>query len=76
MKSKGGYTDPLWWAGIVSPLFTMQILLTMQPTGICNVEGKSLKLNYGKCPESYADCENTSILIPFIAYGDVPKFLK
>jgi len=77
VNSTGGYADPLWWAGIVSPLFTMQILLTMQPTGICNAEGKSLKRYYDKCPERYAAYrENTSILIPFIAYGDVPKFLK
>jgi len=73
----GGYADPLWWAGIVSPLFTMQILLNMQPTGISNAEGKSLKRYYDKCPERYAKYrDNTSILIPFIGYGFIPPFLK
>jgi hypothetical protein len=73
----GGYADPLWWAGIVSPLFTMQILLNMQPTGISNAEGKNLKRYYDKCPERYTKYrDNTSILIPFIGYGYIPKFLK
>eukprot|EP01082_Thalassiosira_pseudonana_P011010 g10236.t1 g10236 contig4:1492988-1493954(-) len=73
----GGYADPLWWACIVSPLFTMQILLNMEPTGLCNAEGKNLKRYYDKCPERYAMYrENTSILIPMIGYGKVPMFLK
>jgi len=73
----GGYADPLWWAGIVSPLFTMQILLNMAPTGVCNAEGKSLKRYYDKVPELYAKYrENTSILIPFVGYRFVPQFLK
>jgi steroid 5-alpha reductase family enzyme len=73
----GGYADPLWWAGIVSPLFTMQILLNMGPTGISNAEGKNLKRYYDKCPERYAAYrDKTSILIPFVGYGFVPKFLK
>lgn len=73
----GGYADPLWWAGIVSPLFTMLILLNMQPTGISNAEGKNLKRYYDACPERYARYrENTSILIPFIGYKWVPQFLK
>jgi len=77
VNPKGGYADWLWWAGIVSPLFTMQILLNMQPTGICNAEGKNLKRYYDKCPERYAKYhKNTSILIPFIGYGLVPMFLK
>ncbi|KAL9191335.1 hypothetical protein ACHAXT_001041 [Thalassiosira profunda] len=73
----GGYADPLWWLGIVSPLFTMQILLNMGPTGISNAEGKNLKRYYDKCPERYAKYrENTSILIPMIGYRFVPQFLK
>ena len=73
----GGYADTLWWAGIVSPLFSMQILLNMAPTGIMNAEGKNLKRYYDKCPERYAKYrKNTSILIPFIGYGFVPQFLK
>lgn len=76
-NASGGYADPLWWAGIVSPLFTMQILLNMEPTGICNAEGKSLKRYYDKCPERYAQYrESTSILIPFFGYSHIPKFLK
>ena len=73
----GGYADPLWWLGIVSPLFSMQILLNMAPTGIMNAEGKNLKRYYDTCPERYAKYrKNTSILIPFIGYGFVPQFLK
>ena len=73
----GGYADPLWWIGILSPLFTMQILLNMQPTGISNAEGKNLKRYYDKCPERYAKYrENTSILIPMIGYSLIPQFLK
>eukprot|EP00577_Skeletonema_sp_RCC1716_P020199 CAMPEP_0113439256 /NCGR_PEP_ID=MMETSP0013_2-20120614/38371_1 /TAXON_ID=2843 ORGANISM="Skeletonema costatum, Strain 1716" /NCGR_SAMPLE_ID=MMETSP0013_2 /ASSEMBLY_ACC=CAM_ASM_000158 /LENGTH=313 /DNA_ID=CAMNT_0000330003 /DNA_START=145 /DNA_END=1086 /DNA_ORIENTATION=+ /assembly_acc=CAM_ASM_000158 len=76
-SSNNGYADPLWWVGILSPLFTMQILLTMEPTGLCNAEGKNLKRYYDKCPERYSKYrENTSILIPIICYKYVPMFLK
>ena len=76
-SATSGYADPLWWAGIVSPLFTMQILLNMEPTGLCNAEGKNLKRYYDNCPERYAKYrENTSMLIPFIGYGLIPQFLK
>mmetsp|Transcript_12543 Transcript_12543/g.19322 ORF Transcript_12543/g.19322 Transcript_12543/m.19322 type:complete len:318 (+) Transcript_12543:180-1133(+) len=76
-SSNNGYADPLWWVGILSPLFTMQILLTMEPTGLCNAEGKNLKRYYDKCPERYSKYrENTSILIPMIGYKYVPMFLK
>mmetsp|Transcript_15900 Transcript_15900/g.30449 ORF Transcript_15900/g.30449 Transcript_15900/m.30449 type:complete len:333 (+) Transcript_15900:224-1222(+) len=76
-KLSGGYVDPLWWVGIISPLFTMQILLNMKPTGLCNAEGQSLKRYYEKCPERYAQYrESTSILIPLIGYKYVPMFLK
>jgi steroid 5-alpha reductase family enzyme len=76
-SSYTGYSDPLWWIGILSPLFTMQILLTMEPTGLCNAEGKNLKRYYDKCPERYTKYrESTSILIPMIGYKYVPLFLK
>jgi hypothetical protein len=63
---------------LVSPLFTMHILLNMEPTGLCNANSeKSLKRYYDKCPERYsAYRENTSILIPMIGYKYVPMFLK
>mmetsp|Transcript_13160 Transcript_13160/g.30251 ORF Transcript_13160/g.30251 Transcript_13160/m.30251 type:complete len:387 (+) Transcript_13160:109-1269(+) len=76
-SSTRGYADPLWWLGILSPLFTMQILMTMEPTGLCNAEGKNLKRYYDKCPERYQKYrDNTSILWPFVGYGYVPMFLK
>ena len=76
-SSNNGYADPLWWFGILSPLFTMQILMTMKPTGLCNAEGKNLKRYYDKCPDSYSKYrESTSILIPMIGYKYVPMFLK
>lgn len=62
---------------LVSPLFTMHILLNMEPTGLCNAEGKSLKRYYDNCPERYTEYrENTSILIPMVGYRYVPLFLK
>jgi len=76
-NSLGGYADPLWWAGIVSPLFSMQILLNLPATGICNAEGKNLKRYYDKGAERYAKYrKNTSVLIPFVGYGCIPLFLK
>ena len=55
----------------------MHILLNMEPTGLCNAEGKSLKRYYDKCPERYAEYrESTSILIPMFGYKYVPMFLK
>lgn len=55
----------------------MQILMTMEPTGLCNAEGKNLKRYYDKCPERYSKYrENTSILIPMMFYKYVPLFLK
>lgn len=55
----------------------MHILLNMEPTGLCNAEGKSLKRYYDECPERYAEYrESTSILIPMFGYKYVPMFLK
>ncbi|KAL7517409.1 hypothetical protein ACHAWX_002335 [Stephanocyclus meneghinianus] len=76
-ESNRSYVDPLWWACIVSPLFTMHILLNVKPTGLCNAEGENLQRYYEKCPEDYsAYRQNTSILIPMIGYRHVPMFLK
>lgn len=46
-----GYLDPLWWGCVISPVFTMLILLHLKPTGIYNAEGKNLKRYYDQCPE-------------------------
>ncbi|KAL3793338.1 hypothetical protein HJC23_003848 [Cyclotella cryptica] len=76
-ESNRSYADPLWWACIVSPLFTMHILLNMKPTGLCNAEGENLQRYYDKCPEHYSAYRNsTSILIPMIGYRHVPMLLK
>lgn len=62
---------------LVSPLFTMHILLNMKPTGLCNAEAKNLKRYYDKCPARYAAYRaNTSILIPMMGYQYLPMFLK
>ncbi|CAE7293501.1 unnamed protein product, partial [Symbiodinium natans] len=72
-----GYTDPLWWACILSPAFTMHILLNLAPTGISNAEGKNLKRYYEKYPEEYTEYrQNTSILIPMVGYRYIPLSLK
>jgi steroid 5-alpha reductase family enzyme len=66
-----------WFFSILSPLFTMHILLNTGGTGVMHANGKNLKRYYDVCPEEYARYrENTSILIPFVGYKHVPKFLK
>jgi len=75
--SGSGVGDIQWWVGILSPLFTMQILLFTNNTGVANANGKNLKRYYDKCPEEYAEYrQSTSILIPMIGYKYVPLFLK
>eukprot|EP00928_Gymnodinium_smaydae_P029637 TRINITY_DN22267_c0_g2_i1.p1 TRINITY_DN22267_c0_g2~~TRINITY_DN22267_c0_g2_i1.p1 ORF type:complete len:308 (+),score=50.08 TRINITY_DN22267_c0_g2_i1:47-970(+) len=76
-SSTTGIADPLWWACIVSPAFTMHILLNINETGIANAEGKNLKRYYDNHREEYtAYRANTSILVPMIGYRYVPMFLK
>ncbi|CAE7480196.1 unnamed protein product [Symbiodinium sp. CCMP2592] len=76
-EASSGYMDPLWWACILSPLFTMHILLNIGATGISNAEGKNLKRYYEKCPEEYAEYrKNTSILIPMVGYRHIPLSVK
>lgn len=76
-KEAGGYADPLWWFCIVSPLFTMHILLNVPATGVAHAEGKNLKRYYDNYPEAYAEYRaNTCILMPMIGYRYVPTFLK
>jgi len=73
----GGFSDPLWWACAISPLFTMHVLLNLPPTGVWNAEGKNLKRYYDACPEAYAQYrETTSVLIPMVGYRYVPLALK
>eukprot|EP00563_Minutocellus_polymorphus_P008381 CAMPEP_0181027090 /NCGR_PEP_ID=MMETSP1070-20121207/3984_1 /TAXON_ID=265543 /ORGANISM="Minutocellus polymorphus, Strain NH13" /LENGTH=308 /DNA_ID=CAMNT_0023104319 /DNA_START=206 /DNA_END=1132 /DNA_ORIENTATION=- len=74
--SNGGFNYQ-WFFSILSPLFTMHILLNTGGTGVMSANGKNLKRYYDACPEEYARYrENTSILIPFVGYQHVPKFLK
>jgi len=76
-SSGSGIGDVQWWVGILSPLFTMQILLFTGGTGVANANGKSLKRYYDKCPAEYAAYRKaTSILIPMVGYEYVPMFLK
>jgi len=72
-----GVGDFAWWSCILSPLFTMNILLNTGGTGIANANGKNLKRYYDQCPEQYARYRaSTSILIPMIGYKYVPLWLK
>jgi steroid 5-alpha reductase family enzyme len=48
--SSAGVTDIQWWVGILSPLFTMQILLNTGGTGVANANGKNLKRYYDRFP--------------------------
>jgi len=75
--SGSGIGDVQWWVAILSPLFTMQVLLNTGGTGVPNCNGKSLSRYYDKFPEEYtAYRKNTSILVPMVGYGCVPMFLK
>mmetsp|Transcript_5243 Transcript_5243/g.10635 ORF Transcript_5243/g.10635 Transcript_5243/m.10635 type:complete len:315 (-) Transcript_5243:270-1214(-) len=72
-----GWNDAQWWASILSPLFTMQILLNTGGTGVMQANStQSLKRYYEGYPEYSLYRESTSILIPFIGYKYVPKCLK
>eukprot|EP00978_Attheya_sp_CCMP212_P010136 scaffold24318_cov52-Attheya_sp.AAC.3 len=76
-SAKDGASDWLWWVCIISPLFTMQILLNQSGTGLVNAEGQSLKRYYDKYEAEYTKYrKSTSILIPMIGYQYVPLFLK
>jgi len=76
-SSSIGIADKLWWCCIVSPLFTMQILLNMKPTGISNAEGTNLRRYYENNSKTYQDYrDRTSVLIPMVGYRYVPLFLK
>ncbi|CAB9502877.1 DUF1295 domain protein [Seminavis robusta] len=77
-------TDPsnkavaFWVAGIVSPLFTMTILLSMSGTGIWAAEGKNLKRYYeSEHSEAYKEYrESTSPLVPMVGYKAIPLWTK
>lgn len=77
-STSGGSIFFLWLLSIVSPLFTMNILLNTPATGIMNANnGKNLKRYYDACPVEYSRYrQETSILIPMVGYQYVPKFLK
>jgi len=76
-SSGSGFGDTRWWIGILSPLFTMQVLLFTGGTGVANANGKGLKRYYDECPKEYAEYrKSTSILIPMIGYKHVPIYLK
>mmetsp|Transcript_1179 Transcript_1179/g.2183 ORF Transcript_1179/g.2183 Transcript_1179/m.2183 type:complete len:315 (-) Transcript_1179:73-1017(-) len=76
-KAEGGYSDPLWWFCIVSPLFTMHILMNVPSTGLAHAEGQNLKRYYDDNAEKYSEYRaSTSILMPMIGYRYVPMFLK
>mmetsp|Transcript_12210 Transcript_12210/g.15963 ORF Transcript_12210/g.15963 Transcript_12210/m.15963 type:complete len:293 (-) Transcript_12210:662-1540(-) len=67
----------LWWFCIVSPIFTMHILVNIAGTGLTNAEGKNLKRYYENFSNTYSEYRaNTSILIPMIGYKFVPVWLK
>mmetsp|Transcript_7943 Transcript_7943/g.11465 ORF Transcript_7943/g.11465 Transcript_7943/m.11465 type:complete len:313 (-) Transcript_7943:186-1124(-) len=75
--SASGIGDGLWWSCILSPLFTMNILLNTAGTGVWNAEGQSLKRYYDRFGESYAEYRNnTSILIPMVGYQYIPLWIK
>jgi steroid 5-alpha reductase family enzyme len=72
-----GVDDVQWWVSILSPVFTMQVLLNTGGTGVANANGANLKRYYDKYPVEYAKYrKETSILLPMIGYKYVPMVLK
>ncbi|KAG7366281.1 DUF1295 domain containing protein [Nitzschia inconspicua] len=72
-----GMTLP--WISLVSPLFTMQILLTMSATGVWNAEGNNLKRYYenDKVRERYIQYRSkTPPLFPIPFYESIPLSVK
>lgn len=67
------------WISLVSPLFTMQILLTMSGTGVWNAEGKNLKRYYenDKVRNRYIQYRaKTPPLFPVPFYESIPVSIK
>eukprot|EP00529_Nitzschia_sp_RCC80_P031102 CAMPEP_0113520356 /NCGR_PEP_ID=MMETSP0014_2-20120614/44028_1 /TAXON_ID=2857 /ORGANISM="Nitzschia sp." /LENGTH=368 /DNA_ID=CAMNT_0000418173 /DNA_START=23 /DNA_END=1129 /DNA_ORIENTATION=+ /assembly_acc=CAM_ASM_000159 len=68
-----------WWLiSILSPLFTMHILLNVPGTGIAHAEGKNLKRYYeSTCGDAYKIYrESTSPLVPMVGYKFLPMWFK
>lgn len=67
-----------WAVGIISPLFTMAILLCMSGTGVWAAEGKNLKRYYeSEDSQAYIKYrESTSPLIPMVGYKQIPLPIK
>jgi len=67
-----------WLLGILSPLFSMTVLLSMSGTGVWAAEGKNLKRYYesehGKAYKEYR--ESTPPLIPMVGYRYIPLAIK
>jgi len=75
--SGSGVGDVQWWCTVLSPLFTMQVLLSTAGTGVSHANGRNLARYYDTFPEQYASYrKNTSILVPMVGYGSVPMCLK
>jgi steroid 5-alpha reductase family enzyme len=68
----------VWCAGMVSPLFTMTILLTMSGTGVWAAEGKNLQRYYeSEHAQAYKEYrQSTSPLIPMLGYKRIPMSIK
>jgi steroid 5-alpha reductase family enzyme len=67
------------WICLVSPLFTMQILLTLSGTGVWNAEGNNLKRFYenDKVRQRYIQYRaKTPPLFPVPFYESIPLSLK
>jgi|Transcript_6093 steroid 5-alpha reductase family enzyme len=76
-SASNGIGNGLWWSCILSPLFTMNILLNTAGTGVWNAEGQSLKRYYDRYGETYQEYRTkTSILIPMVGYQYIPLWIK
>lgn len=74
-------TSPLWsLVALLSPLFTMKILMDTPSTGLVQCEGAGLKRYYMGDADVAAAFkayrEKTSILIPLVGWQHIPNSLK
>lgn len=77
----GRATSIIWPSlALLSPLFTMKILMDTPATGLANCEGAGLKRYYtgdAKVAAAFKEYrERTSILIPMVGWQYIPSFLK
>lgn len=79
---KVGAATSLWFTviALLSPLFTMNVLMFVPDTGLGQCEGRGLKRYYAgdaKVAAAFKEYrESTSILVPMVGWRCIPSWLK